>query len=186
LPPIYLILKRRWCGYVRVHGETRRFKAYRCTAWIRRLRRRRTVVEAIRRRPYAVVLFDEIEGTRMCSTSCCKFSMMGALPMLRSYGGLQKHHYHYDQHIGSQYILDLAGDDSRYEEMRNRVMEAMRALPSGVPQPLTKSSSSMPYRNRSCGRLLQLQVARLVQRLRIARCHLSSPMLRLTFSRCRF
>jgi len=29
--------------------------------------------------------------------------------------------------IGSQYILDLAGDDSRYEEMRSRVMEAMRA-----------------------------------------------------------
>jgi ATP-dependent Clp protease ATP-binding subunit ClpB len=28
--------------------------------------------------------------------------------------------------IGSQYILDVAGDDSLYEEMRSRVMDAMR------------------------------------------------------------
>ncbi len=28
--------------------------------------------------------------------------------------------------IGSQYILDVAGDDTRYDEMRSRVMEAMR------------------------------------------------------------
>jgi ATP-dependent Clp protease ATP-binding subunit ClpB len=37
------------------------------------------LTEAIRRRPYAVILFDEIEKrTQMYSTSCCKFSMMGA------------------------------------------------------------------------------------------------------------
>jgi len=56
--------------------------------------------------------------------------------------------------IGSQYILDLAGDDSRYEEMRNRVMEAMRA--SFRPEFLNRIDEiiiSMPYRNRSCGRL---------------------------------
>ena len=28
--------------------------------------------------------------------------------------------------IGSQYILDISGDDSQYEEMRSRVMAAMR------------------------------------------------------------
>lgn len=28
--------------------------------------------------------------------------------------------------IGSQYILDLAGDDSKYAQMRDRVMSAMR------------------------------------------------------------
>jgi ATP-dependent Clp protease ATP-binding subunit ClpB len=28
--------------------------------------------------------------------------------------------------IGSQYILDIAGDESKYEEMRSRVMDAMR------------------------------------------------------------
>ena len=29
--------------------------------------------------------------------------------------------------IGSQYILDLAGDDTQYDEMRSRVMDVMRA-----------------------------------------------------------
>ena len=29
--------------------------------------------------------------------------------------------------IGSQYILDVVGDDSRYEEMRSRVMETLRS-----------------------------------------------------------
>jgi ATP-dependent Clp protease ATP-binding subunit ClpB len=36
------------------------------------------LTEAIRRRPYSVVLFDEIERrTRMCSTSCCRSWMTG-------------------------------------------------------------------------------------------------------------
>ena len=40
------------------------------------------LTEAIRRRPYAVILFDEIEKhTPTYSISSCKFSMMGALPM---------------------------------------------------------------------------------------------------------
>jgi len=64
LLPIYLILKRRWTGYVRVHGEARRFKAYRCTAaWYVEGGQ---LSEAIRRRPYAVVLFDEIEKLTRC------------------------------------------------------------------------------------------------------------------------
>ena len=34
------------------------------------------LTEAVRRRPYQVVLFDEVEKAhRMCSTCCCRFSM---------------------------------------------------------------------------------------------------------------
>ncbi|PJF23632.1 MAG: ATP-dependent chaperone ClpB, partial [Phototrophicales bacterium] len=29
--------------------------------------------------------------------------------------------------IGSEYILDVSGDDSKYEEMRKRVMDALRS-----------------------------------------------------------
>jgi ATP-dependent Clp protease ATP-binding subunit ClpB len=37
------------------------------------------LTEAVRRRPYAVLLFDEVEKrTRMCSTSCCKPSTTAA------------------------------------------------------------------------------------------------------------
>jgi hypothetical protein len=33
------------------------------------------LTEAVRRRPYQVVLFDEIKRTRTCSTCCCRCSM---------------------------------------------------------------------------------------------------------------
>jgi len=43
------------------------------------------LTEAIRRRPYAVLLFDEIEKAHpKSSTSCCRFSMMGVSPIRRA------------------------------------------------------------------------------------------------------
>ena len=45
----------------RIHGEAHGQPADRRSAGIRRLRRRRPLTEAVRRRPYSVVLLDEIE-----------------------------------------------------------------------------------------------------------------------------
>jgi ATP-dependent Clp protease ATP-binding subunit ClpB len=86
------------------------------------------LTEAIRRRPYSVVLFDEIEKAhpdvfnvmlqilddgRLTDAQGRTVDFTNTIIIMTS-------------NIGSQYILDLAGDDSKYEEMRNRVMEAMR------------------------------------------------------------
>ncbi|WP_088242429.1 ATP-dependent chaperone ClpB [Calothrix rhizosoleniae] len=86
------------------------------------------LTEAIRRRPYAVILFDEIEKAhpdvfniflqilddgRVTDAQGHTVDFKNTIIIMTS-------------NIGSQYILDVAGDDSLYDEMRNRVMEAMR------------------------------------------------------------
>ncbi|BAQ65603.1 ATP-dependent chaperone ClpB [Geminocystis sp. NIES-3709] len=86
------------------------------------------LTEAIRRRPYSVVLFDEIEKAhpdvfnvmlqilddgRLTDSQGRTIDFTNTIIIMTS-------------NIGSQYILDLAGDNSKYEEMRSRVMEAMR------------------------------------------------------------
>ena len=43
------------------------------------------LTEAVRRKPYSVVLFDEVEkATPMCSTSCCRCWTMAASPTVRA------------------------------------------------------------------------------------------------------
>lgn len=84
--------------------------------------------EAIRRRPYSVVLFDEIEKAhadvfnvmlqilddgRLTDSQGRTVDFKNTIIIMTS-------------NIGSQYILDLAGDDALYDEMRSRVMDAMR------------------------------------------------------------
>ena len=84
--------------------------------------------EAIRRRPYAVILFDEIEKAhadvfnillqvlddgRVTDSQGRKIDFKNTVIIMTS-------------NIGSQFILDVAGDDARYEEMRLRVTEALR------------------------------------------------------------
>ena len=86
------------------------------------------LTEAIRRRPYAVILFDEIEKAhpdvfntmlqilddgRLTDSQGRTVDFKNTVIIMTS-------------NIGSQYILDLAGDDSKYEVMRDRVMSAMR------------------------------------------------------------
>ena len=86
------------------------------------------LTEAVRRRPYSVILFDEIEKAhndvfnimlqilddgRLTDSQGRTVDFRNSIIIMTS-------------NIGSQYILDIAGDDSRYEEMRSRVMEAMR------------------------------------------------------------
>ena len=87
------------------------------------------LTEAIRRRPYAVILFDEIEKAHP--------DVFNVMLQILDDGRLTDAQGHtvdfknaviiMTSNIGSQYILDLAGDDSNYEEMRDRVMEAMHA-----------------------------------------------------------
>lgn len=84
--------------------------------------------EAIRRRPYAVILFDEIEKAHP--------DVFNIMLQILDDGRLTDAQGHtvdfkntiiiMTSNIGSQYILDIAGDDSRYEEMRSRVMDALR------------------------------------------------------------
>ena len=87
------------------------------------------LTEALRRRPYSVILFDEIEKAhpdvfnvmlqilddgRVTDSQGRTVDFKNSVIIMTS-------------NIGSQFILDVAGDDSRYEEMRSRVMDAMRS-----------------------------------------------------------
>ena len=87
------------------------------------------LTEAIRRRPYSVILFDEIEKAhpdvfnvllqvlddgRITDSQGRTVDCKNTIIIMTS-------------NIGSQYILDVVGDDSRYEEMRSRVMETLRS-----------------------------------------------------------
>ena len=85
------------------------------------------LTEAIRRRPYSVILFDEIEKAHN--------DVFNVMLQILDDGRLTDAQGHVvdfkntiiimTSNIGSQYILDVAGDDSKYEEMRSRVMDAM-------------------------------------------------------------
>jgi ATP-dependent Clp protease ATP-binding subunit ClpB len=86
------------------------------------------LTEAIRRRPYSVILFDEIEKAHA--------DVFNVMLQILDDGRLTDSQGHtvdfkntiiiMTSNIGSQYILDVAGDEEKYEEMRSRVMEAMR------------------------------------------------------------
>ena len=87
------------------------------------------LTEAIRRQPYSVILFDEIEKAhpdvfnimlqilddgRLTDSQGRMVNFKNTIIIMTS-------------NIGSQYILDIAGDQSKYLEMRTRVIEAMQA-----------------------------------------------------------
>ncbi|MGA1263445.1 MAG: ATP-dependent chaperone ClpB [Prochlorothrix sp.] len=87
------------------------------------------LTEAVRRRPYAVILFDEIEKAHPDV-----FNIMLQILDDGRVTDSQGHTVDFKNsiiimtsNIGSNTILDVAGDESRYEEMRGRVMEALRA-----------------------------------------------------------
>ena len=86
------------------------------------------LTEAVRRRPYSVVLFDEIEKAhpdvfnillqvlddgRITDSQGRTVDFTNTIIIMTS-------------NIGSQYILDIAGDDTQYDEMRSRVTDALR------------------------------------------------------------
>ncbi|PPS43156.1 ATP-dependent chaperone ClpB [Chroococcidiopsis sp. TS-821] len=126
------------------------------------------LTEAIRRRPYAVVLFDEIEKAHPDV-----FNVMLQILDDGRVTDAQGHTVDFKNtiiimtsNIGSQYILDIAGDDSRYDEMRSRVMEAMRS--SFRPEFLNRIDEIIIFhalQKEELRQIVQLQVQRLEQRL---------------------
>ena len=86
------------------------------------------LTEAIRRRPYSVILFDEIEKAH-ADVFNIMLQILDDGRLTDSQGRVvdfKNTIIIMTSNIGSQYILDVAGDDTHYDEMRSRVMEAMR------------------------------------------------------------
>ncbi len=126
------------------------------------------LTEAIRRRPYAVILFDEIEKAhpdvfniflqilddgRVTDAQGRTVDFKNCIIIMTS-------------NIGSQYILDLGGNDELYDEMRRRVMEAMRN--SFRPEFLNRIDEIIIFHSLQKSELrhiVQLQVERLRKRL---------------------
>jgi ATP-dependent Clp protease ATP-binding subunit ClpB len=125
------------------------------------------LTEAIRRRPYAVVLFDEIEKAhpdvfnvmlqilddgRVTDSQGRTVDFKNTIIIMTS-------------NIGSQFILDVAGEE-RYEEMRSRVIDAMRA--QFRPEFLNRIDEFIIFHSLKKSELRQivkLQTVRLNQRL---------------------
>lgn len=126
------------------------------------------LTEAIRRRPYAVILFDEIEKAHPDV-----FNVMLQILDDGRVTDAQGHTVDFKNtviimtsNIGSQYILDIAGDDSRYDEMRGRVMEAMRN--NFRPEFLNRIDEMIIFHGlnkQELRKIVQLQVLRLGRRL---------------------
>ncbi|NWF57979.1 MAG: ATP-dependent chaperone ClpB [Fischerella sp.] len=126
------------------------------------------LTESIRRRPYAVILFDEIEKAHP--------EVFNILLQILDDGRVTDAQGHtvdfkntiiiMTSNIGSQFILDVAGDEARYDEMRHRVMEAMRN--SFRPEFLNRIDELIIFHSLQKDQLreiVQLQVERLRQRL---------------------
>ncbi len=126
------------------------------------------LTEAIRRRPYAVILFDEIEKAH-----ADVFNVMLQILDDGRVTDAQGHTVDFKNvviimtsNIGSQYILDIAADDNQYEEMRSRVMEAMRS--SFRPEFLNRIDEAIIFhalQKSELRQIVQLQTKRLEQRL---------------------
>lgn len=126
------------------------------------------LTESIRRRPYAVILFDEIEKAhpdvfnillqilddgRVTDSQGRTVDFKNTVIIMTS-------------NIGSQFILDVAADDSRYVEMQERVMEAMRG--NFRPEFLNRIDEVIIFhslRKDQLREIVKLQVQRLEKRL---------------------
>ncbi len=126
------------------------------------------LTEAIRRRPYAVILFDEIEKAHP-DVFNIMLQILDDGRVTDSQGRLvdfKNTIIIMTSNIGSQFILDVAGDNSRYEEMTNRVMEAMRS--SFRPEFLNRIDEIIFFHaleKSELRKIVQLQVQRLHHRL---------------------
>ena len=126
------------------------------------------LTEAVRRRPYAVILFDEVEKAhpdvfnvmlqilddgRVTDGQGRTVDFTNAVLILTS-------------NIGSQSILDLGGDDGQHTEMERRVNEALRA--HFRPEFLNRLDDQIIFhslRREELRKIVSLQVERLRQRL---------------------
>ena len=126
------------------------------------------LTEAVRRRPYAVILFDEVEKAhpdvfnvmlqilddgRVTDGQGRTVDFTNTVLILTS-------------NIGSQSILDLAGDPARHSEMEARVNEALRG--HFRPEFLNRLDESIIFhslKQEELRQIVELQVQRLAQRL---------------------
>ena len=126
------------------------------------------LTEAVRRRPYAVILFDEVEKAhpdvfnvmlqilddgRVTDGQGRTVDFTNTILILTS-------------NIGSSSILDLAGDPSRHLEMESRVNEALRA--HFRPEFLNRLDETIIFhslKQQELRQIVELQVKRLAQRL---------------------
>ena len=126
------------------------------------------LTEAVRRRPYAVILFDEVEKAhpdvfnvmlqilddgRVTDGQGRTVDFTNTVLILTS-------------NIGSQSILDLAGDPSRHSDMEARVNEALRG--HFRPEFLNRLDESIIFhslKQEELRQIVELQVQRLAQRL---------------------
>jgi len=126
------------------------------------------LTEAIRRRPYAVILFDEIEKAhedvfnimlqilddgRLTDSQGRTVDFKNTVIIMTS-------------NLGSQYILDLAGQPEKDEELRQRVLEILRE--NFRPEFLNRIDETIIFQSLTKPQLRQivhLQVQRLQKRL---------------------
>jgi ATP-dependent Clp protease ATP-binding subunit ClpB len=126
------------------------------------------LTEAVRRRPYAVILFDEVEKAhpdvfnvmlqilddgRVTDGQGRTVDFTNTILILTS-------------NIGSASILDLAGDPTRHSEMEARVNEALRA--HFRPEFLNRLDETIIFhslKQEELRQIVELQVKRLAQRL---------------------
>ncbi len=123
------------------------------------------LTEAIRRRPYTVILFDEIEKAHPDV-----FNIMLQILDDGRVTDAQGHTVDFKNsviimtsNIGSQYILDVTDD---YEQMQHRVMEALRG--AFRPEFLNRIDESIIFhglQKEQLREIVQLQVVRLEKRL---------------------
>jgi ATP-dependent Clp protease ATP-binding subunit ClpB len=126
------------------------------------------LTEAVRRRPYSIILFDEIEKAhsdvfnvmlqilddgRVTDSQGRTVDFKNTVIIMTS-------------NIGSQYILELAGDDDRYEEMRGQVMELLGQ--NFRPEFLNRIDDTIIFHSLQRDQLrgiIQIQLQRLISRL---------------------
>ena len=120
--------------------------------------------EAIRRKPYSVVLLDEVEKAhpdvfnillqvlddgRITDSQGRTVDFRNTVIVMTS-------------NIGSEHILDVAGDDARYEEMQKRVMKALRK--HFRPEFLNRIDDTIlfhPLNRAELGEIVRLQIQRI-------------------------
>ena len=133
------------------------------------------LTEAVRRRPYAVILFDEIEKAhpdvfnvmlqilddgRVTDSQGRTVDFKNTVIIMTS-------------NLGSQYILDVLDDGSQYEEMRSRVLETLRS--SFRPEFLNRIDETIIFHALSQSEIrmiVKLRLRGLTRRLQAKSIHL--------------
>jgi ATP-dependent Clp protease ATP-binding subunit ClpB len=124
--------------------------------------------EAVRRHPYSVILFDEVEKAHPDVFNIL-LQVLDDGRITDSQGRLvdcKNTVIIMTSNIGSEYILDIVDDESKYEEMRRRVMEALRT--SFRPEFLNRIDDTVIFHALSRSEIktiATLQIKRIEERL---------------------